>query len=109
MVISRVCRGRPLIHGQRGSEYQRKSILHHHDGQMRVARVSWRPPSSPPLPTPTLTHGLLTLYHSGKHVVFGEVVNGMDVVKAIEKVGSRDKDGKVPSDKKVVIINCGTV
>ncbi|CAD6575222.1 MAG: Peptidyl-prolyl cis-trans isomerase [Tremellales sp. Tagirdzhanova-0007] len=43
----------------------------------------------------------------GKHVVFGEVVEGMDAVKAIEKVGS--KDGKVPSDKKVVVTKCGTV
>ena len=44
---------------------------------------------------------------SGKHVVFGEVVSGMDVVKAAEKVGS--KDGKVSSDKRVVVIKCGTV
>ncbi|KAK1927788.1 peptidyl-prolyl cis-trans isomerase C, mitochondrial precursor (PPI-III) [Papiliotrema laurentii] len=43
----------------------------------------------------------------GKHVVFGEVVSGMDVVKAAEKVGS--KDGKVSSDKRVVVIKCGTV
>lgn len=44
---------------------------------------------------------------SGKHVVFGEVVNGMDIVKAVEKIGTRD--GKVPSDKKVVVSKCGTV
>ena len=44
---------------------------------------------------------------SGKHVVFGEVVEGMDVIKAVEKVGS--KDGKVASDKKSVIMKCGTV
>ncbi|ORX35355.1 peptidyl-prolyl cis-trans isomerase C, mitochondrial precursor (PPI-III) [Kockovaella imperatae] len=43
----------------------------------------------------------------GKHVVFGEVMEGMDVVQAIEKVGS--KDGKVPSDKKPVVTKCGTV
>ncbi|KAK4686688.1 hypothetical protein P7C73_g3434, partial [Tremellales sp. Uapishka_1] len=43
----------------------------------------------------------------GKHVVFGEVVNGMDVVKAIEAVGSRE--GKVSSSKKAVIQRCGTV
>jgi len=41
-----------------------------------------------------------------KHqVVFGRVVNGMDVVKAIEKVGSSDG---TPSAK-VVIKNCGEV
>ena len=39
----------------------------------------------------------------GKHVVFGNVVEGMDVVKAMEAVGS--KDGKTRSP--VVIENCG--
>lgn len=39
----------------------------------------------------------------GKHCVFGEVVVGMDVVSAIEKVGTQS--GK--SSKKVVIANCG--
>ncbi|EOA15636.1 hypothetical protein CARUB_v10005879mg [Capsella rubella] len=39
----------------------------------------------------------------GKHVVFGQVVQGLDVVKAIEKVGS--SSGK-PS-KPVVVADCG--
>merc|ERR1711870_56510 len=39
----------------------------------------------------------------GKHVVFGSVTNGMEVVKAIEKVGSQS--GK--TSKKVVIADCG--
>ena len=39
----------------------------------------------------------------GKHVVFGSVVEGMDVVKTIEAVGSTD--GKTRS--KVVIADCG--
>ncbi|KAJ0229972.1 Peptidyl-prolyl cis-trans isomerase CYP18-3 [Hirschfeldia incana] len=39
----------------------------------------------------------------GKHVVFGQVVEGLDVVRAIEKVGS--SSGK-PS-KQVVIADCG--
>lgn len=38
-----------------------------------------------------------------KHVVFGTVVEGMDVLRAIENYGSRD--GKPM--KKVVIANCG--
>ncbi|CAH8305580.1 unnamed protein product [Eruca vesicaria subsp. sativa] len=41
----------------------------------------------------------------GKHVVFGQVVEGLDVVKAIEKVGS--SSGK-PS-KPVVIADCGQI
>jgi peptidyl-prolyl isomerase F (cyclophilin D) len=39
----------------------------------------------------------------GKHVVFGSVVEGMDVVKAIEAVGSEAGE----TSKKVVIENCG--
>ena len=39
----------------------------------------------------------------GKHVVFGRVVQGMDVVKKMEECGS--KSGKVL--KKVTIATCG--
>nr|UMA83999.1 venom-related protein peptidyl-prolyl isomerase [Conus judaeus] len=44
-----------------------------------------------------------TEWLDGKHVVFGSVVEGMDVVKKIEGVGSQS--GK--TSKKVVIDNCG--
>jgi len=44
-----------------------------------------------------------TAWLDGKHVVFGRVTSGMDVVKAIEKVGS--KEGK--TSKKVVIAKSG--
>ena len=44
-----------------------------------------------------------TAWLDGKHVVFGSVVEGMDVVKAIEAVGSQS--GK--TSKKVVIEDCG--
>jgi len=44
-----------------------------------------------------------TQWLDGHHVVFGQVVEGMDVVKAIEACGS--KDG-TPS-KKIAIKNCG--
>jgi peptidylprolyl isomerase len=46
---------------------------------------------------------VVTSWLDGKHVVFGKVVNGMNVVKAIEAVGS--SSGK-PSQP-VVIADCG--
>ena len=39
----------------------------------------------------------------GKHVVFGKVIEGMDVVKKMEAAGSEDG---TPT-KKVVIADCG--
>jgi peptidylprolyl isomerase len=46
-----------------------------------------------------------TPHLDGKHVVFGQVVKGYDVIKAIEAVGSRS--GKTSS--KVTISDCGKV
>ena len=44
-----------------------------------------------------------TPWLNGKHVVFGQIIGGMDVVKKMEAVGSRD--GR--TSKKVVIEDCG--
>jgi peptidylprolyl isomerase len=44
-----------------------------------------------------------TPWLDGKHVVFGSVVEGMDVVAAMEKVGSRSGQTSQP----VVIADCG--
>ncbi|MET7780894.1 MULTISPECIES: peptidylprolyl isomerase [Streptomyces] len=48
---------------------------------------------------------IVTDWLDGKHVVFGEVVEGMDVVKAVEKLGSRSGT----TSKKIVISDSGTV
>ncbi|MFG2451955.1 peptidylprolyl isomerase [Streptomyces sp. M41(2017)] len=48
---------------------------------------------------------IVTDWLDNKHVVFGEVVEGMDVVKAIEELGSQSGDTK----KKLVISDSGTV
>jgi peptidylprolyl isomerase len=47
-----------------------------------------------------------TSFLNGKHVVFGQVVKGMDVVKKIEAVGA-DREG--PPAEKVVITDCGQI
>ncbi|GAA0168828.1 hypothetical protein Leryth_005284 [Lithospermum erythrorhizon] len=44
-----------------------------------------------------------TEWLDGKHVVFGQVVEGMDVIRAVEKVGS--SSGR--TSKPVVIADCG--
>lgn len=46
-----------------------------------------------------------TEWLDGKHVVFGQVISGMEVLKYIEKVGS--KSGTPTS--KVIISDCGEV
>ena len=44
-----------------------------------------------------------TFWLDAKHVVFGQVVEGMDVVEAVEKLGS--SSGK--TSKKIVVADCG--
>merc|ERR1712188_356691 len=44
-----------------------------------------------------------TAWLDGKHVVFGKVLTGMDVVKAVEEVGSQSGS----TSKKVEIKDCG--
>ena len=44
-----------------------------------------------------------TAWLDGKHVVFGSVVEGLEVVKAVEAVGSRSGS----TSQKIVIADCG--
>ncbi|MEO2104624.1 MAG: peptidylprolyl isomerase [Actinomycetota bacterium] len=46
---------------------------------------------------------IVTDWLDGKHVVFGEVTDGMDVVRTIESHGSRSGD----TDEPVIIEDCG--
>ena len=46
-----------------------------------------------------------TTWLDGKHVVFGKVIEGMDVVSAVEKVGSQGGE----TSAKVVVKNCGEI
>jgi len=48
---------------------------------------------------------VVTSWLDGKHVVFGKVTKGMDVVKDVEKVGSSSGQPK----QKVQIVDCGVV
>ena len=44
-----------------------------------------------------------TAWLDGKHVVFGKVVDGMDVVRKVESFGSRSGH----TSKKIIISDCG--
>ena len=46
-----------------------------------------------------------TPWLDGKHVVFGKVIEGMDVVSAVEKVGSQGGE----TSEKVVVHECGEI
>ena len=46
-----------------------------------------------------------TPWLDGRHTVFGEVIDGADVVNALEKIGS----GSGTTSKKAVIADCGTL
>ena len=48
---------------------------------------------------------VLTPWLDGNHVVFGKVIDGMDVVRAIEGVGS----GSGATSKPVVVEDCGAI
>jgi peptidylprolyl isomerase len=44
-----------------------------------------------------------TAWLDGKHVVFGQVTKGLEIVRVVEKVGSQSGTTKKP----VVVVDCG--
>jgi len=50
-----------------------------------------------------------TSWLDGKHVVFGRVTSGMDVVTAVEGLGSRDGTPQIKRGLEILITDCGQV
>lgn len=83
-----------------GAKFQDENFIHKHTGSGILSMANAGPNTNGSqffictVPCPWL---------DGKHVVFGKVVEGMNVVKAVEGVGSQS--GKTM--QKVVIADCG--
>lgn len=91
--------GGKSIYGERFADENFK-IKHTKPGLLSMANAGANTNGSQFFVTTIVTNWL-----DGKHVVFGEVVEGMDVVTAIEKLGSAS--GKTSATVK--ISKCGTV
>ena len=83
-----------------GNKFNDKNIKKHHDkvGLLSMANAGKNTNGSQFFITTVLCPWL-----DGKHVVFGEVVQGYDIVKKIEALGTQSGKPK----KKVIIADCG--
>ncbi|KAI6677600.1 hypothetical protein NL676_038396 [Syzygium grande] len=83
-----------------GYKFADESFVEKHNGQGVLSMANAGPDTNS-------SHFFICLteaeWLNGKHVVFGKVLKGMDVVKAIEKVGSSSGSTWEP----VVIADCG--
>ncbi|KIM56671.1 hypothetical protein SCLCIDRAFT_17128 [Scleroderma citrinum Foug A] len=91
--------GGKSIYGEKFADESFK-LKHTRPGQLSMANAGKNTNGSQFFITTVVTNWL-----DNAHVVFGEVVDGMNVVKTIESYGSAN--GK--TSKKIVIANCGTV
>ncbi|MFF3886405.1 peptidylprolyl isomerase [Streptomyces sp. NPDC001914] len=91
--------GGKSIYGEKFAD-ENFTLKHTKPGQLSMANAGPNTNGSQFFITTIVTNWL-----DNKHVVFGEVVEGMDVVKAIEALGS----GSGTTRKKIVISKSGTV
>lgn len=81
-------------------EWNGKYIAHSQPGMLSMANSGLNTNGSQFFLTTAMTKWL-----DAKHVVFGQVLEGMDVVEVIEKVGSSSGT----TSKSVIVVDCGEI